>query len=179
MAAFTGQAIAIEPTITFAGEDNTNTGTYNASFPADGVGTSGAGRNFGIVFGSAIYADASGTAFTNTTIDDIITLTKDHEDGTPVGFDATISSNTVIINPTSSLNSGEAMILSVTDDWYYGSGGTKTQGSAYSSLTGYNLANTFTNEPYFGLVDYAFTAGTGFLDDNITNPNAAIPVLSD
>ena len=107
--------------------------------PPDGGEPFNASDNITVAFGAAIYADSAGTAFTNTTIDDIITFTSNNEDGNPVGFDATISGNTITVNPTANLTSGSRYALALSNGWYFGSGGTKTQGSAKQSFVTYGV----------------------------------------
>ena len=118
-----------EPTITYT--------------PADSAYITDNTSNITITASAAIYADTDGTAFTNTTIDDIATLKTDDESGTDIDFGATISGNTITIDPDSNLADG-VVYVALSDGWYYGTNPTKTQGSASNiSFTVDTTAPTF------------------------------------
>ena len=76
-----------EPTLTYS--------------PADDAHTNVNSTNITITASSAIYADSSGTAFTDTTIDDIITLKENDNNGDAIAKGVTISGNVITIDPTS------------------------------------------------------------------------------
>ena len=97
--------------------------------PADDAHTNVNATNITITASSAIYADSSGTAFTDTTIDDIITLKEDDNSGTAIAKGVTISGNVITIDPTSNLSDGDVYVA-ISNNWYYGNNPTKTQGTA-------------------------------------------------
>ena len=155
--AISATEVVVEPTMTFT--------------PADGASISIGSANFTVAFSDAVYATSTGTAFTNTTIDNIITLKSGHEDGAAVGFNATISGNTVTINPTNNLASGDAVFLSVSDGWYYGPNATKLQGSAETALVGYRMSGS-------GTYDYVFSGDTVLLADGLSDTNSDLHIAS-
>ena len=67
--------------------------------PANGSTVTDEDTNITINFTGAIYADAAGTAFTNTTIDNTIRLGTGRGLNN-IGFDATISGDNVTIDPS-------------------------------------------------------------------------------
>ena len=103
--------------------------------PTDGSFVSDASSNVTISFSGAVYADSSGTAFTDTTVDAVVSLYVGSSSGTAIPFDATIDNTTHVItlDPTSSLSDG-VVYVGLSNGWYYGSESTKTQGNAYSVL---------------------------------------------
>ena len=118
-----------EPTVTFT--------PANSAYITDNT------SNITIGSTAAFYASSGGTAFTDTTIDDIITLKTDDASGTDIGFNATISGNTITIDPDSNLADG-VVYVAISDGWYYGTNPTKTQGSASNvSFTVDTTAPTF------------------------------------
>ena len=101
-------------------------------------------ENFTVAFSEAIYADSSGTAFTNTTIGNIVTLKNNGPSGTDIAAAVTISGNTITINPTDDISPGSTYVyIGISDGWYFGSGGTKTQGTAEHIYTGNISFNTY------------------------------------
>ena len=128
--------------------------------PADDGHSNADSGNITITFGSAIYTNSTGTAFTDTTIDDIITLKEDDNSGTAIANDVTISGNVVTINPTNDLAEGDVYVA-LSNGWYYGANPTKTQGTAE------NITFTVdTTDPTISSIAYRATeAGT----ENFTN----------
>ncbi len=57
------------------------------------------------------------TRFTNTNIDDLITLKQTDKNGDDIAFDATISGNVVTINPTSDLSAGTVYVAVSDQHW--------------------------------------------------------------
>ena len=100
--------------------------------PADGTYNNSSSINVTISSTSALYSNTAGTLFTDTTIDNIVTLKTVDADGTDIAFDATISGNTITIDPTSNLADG-AVYVAISDAWYYGVNAIKTQGAASNS----------------------------------------------
>lgn len=61
------------------------------SFSSPGVGRiKDARANLTLTFNEAVYGDASGTAFTESTLDDLIDLRRDDESGADMPFTASI-----------------------------------------------------------------------------------------
>ena len=80
--------------------------------PADGETETDNATDITLTFGEAIKANASNTDFTDTSIDDILTLKEDSSGGTDIDFDATINSakTEITIDPTSNLADGNVYV---------------------------------------------------------------------
>ena len=100
--------------------------------PANNAHTNDNTTNITITATSTLYKDSSGTSFSNTDIDDIITLKEDDSSGDAIAFGATISGNVITIDPDSNLEDG-TVYVALSNGWYYGVNPTKTQGSTSSS----------------------------------------------
>ena len=139
--------------------------------PPDGANLLNDSDDIEITFSDSVYADSSGTDFTDDTIDALFTLKQDHPDGSAVAFDATISGNTVTINPTNDPASGAKMVLSLSDGWYHGSGVTKLQGSAQTILVGHDISGS-------NAYDYVFSADAGLLADGLPTPSSNLHIAT-
>ena len=141
---------AEHPTVFTRSEQITGISPFMPAFtPADGALTNSTSA-VSIAFSEGLYADATGTAFTNTTIDGIITLKQNNADGTAIPFDATVSGTTVTVTPTSAFSEG-AVYVAVSGNWYYGPGSTKSAGVADSArFTVDTTAPTMTIAPVSG-----------------------------
>ena len=101
--------------------------------PADNAYSTDNTIDITITASAALYADSTGTAFTDSgsnAIDDILTLKTTDENGTDIDFDATISGNTITIDPDNNLAEG-VVYVAISNGWYYGGYlNHKIQGSA-------------------------------------------------
>ena len=100
--------------------------------PANSAYTNDNTTNITITATSTLYKDSSGTSFSNTDIDDILTLKETNVSGDDIDFTATISGNTITINPDNNLADG-VVYVAISNAWYYGVNPTKTQGTASSA----------------------------------------------
>ena len=118
---------------------NTNGVTFSANAapsitytPTNNSHTNDNTINITIGSTSTLYSNSTGTTFTDTTIDDIITLKEDDASGDNIAFGATISGNTITVDPDSTLEDG-VVYVALSSAWYYGVNPTKTQGTASSA----------------------------------------------
>ena len=139
--------------------------------PATGTITNDASIAVSISSTGALYSSASGIAFTNTTIDDIVMLKTTNADGTNISFDATISGTTITIDPDSDLADG-VVYVGISDGWYYGANPTKTRGSA--SNASFTVDGTVPNAPT-GL-DLAAADDSADDDDGVTNETTGLTI---
>ena len=111
------------PTVAFKLGEVALTGTV-LSTDADG--------NIILTFSEPVYADASATAFTADTVDDVITLTEDDADGDAIAFAVTVTTSganankVVTVNPSSNLADG-VVYVAVSNAFYDAQG---NQGAA-------------------------------------------------
>ena len=94
--------------------------------PADGATVTDNTQNITLSFSEAIKKDASGTDFADADLAGILTLKSTDASGTDIAYAATISGNTITIDPTDDLADG-VVYAAITDGYYDGSG---NQGSA-------------------------------------------------
>ena len=99
--------------------------------PADGETETDNTTNITLTFAEAIKANASNTDFTDTSIDNILTLKRTNASGMNIGFDATINNakTQITINPTSNLPEG-AIYVAISNAYYNGDGNQGTMESA-------------------------------------------------
>ena len=127
------------------------TGPAQPTFdPLDNATVTNAGRNITLTFAEAIKADNSNNDFTDSTIDGILTLTRDNSSGSDIGFDATINSaNTIItINPTSDLPE-DVIYVGISNAYYYDANG--NQGTTASAT--FTVDTTGPAQPTFDPLD--------------------------
>ena len=133
------------PTVSFKLGDVALTGTV-VSNDSDG--------NIVLTFDEAVYADASKTAFTSDSVDDIITLSKTNADGDAIAFAATVTTSgtnankVVTINPSSNL--GDGVVYVAVSNAFYDTHG--NQGAATNA--------TFTIDTVVPTVSSASVKGT-------------------
>ena len=174
------------PTVAFKLGDVALSGTV-VSADSDG--------NIVLTFSEAVYADASTTAFTSDTVDDIITLTEDDADGDAIGFAVTVTTSgsnankVVTINPSSDLDDG-VVYVAVSNAYYdaqgnqgaaanvtftidttaptvsFKLGDVALTGTVYSNDSDGNIVLTFSEAVYADATTTAFTSDT--VDDIIT-----------
>ncbi len=109
-------------------EDGDATAPSPTFFPEDDAKVTNAGTDITLTFAEAIKSDGSGTDFTDSTVDAVITLKTTDSNGTAIGFDATIdpANKVITINPTADLAEG-AVYVAITDGYWDAAG---NQGSA-------------------------------------------------
>ena len=146
--------------------------TYN---PADSAYVGDNTTNITITASSALYADSSGTAFTDTTIDALITLKEDDASGDDIAKGVTISGNVITIDPNSNLEDG-TVYVAISNGWYYGLNPTKSQGTAS------NVSFTVdTAVPTVSSVVYRATEGgsNGFANAGLTDSFYSVVTFSE
>ncbi len=149
--------------------------------PANGDTTDNAETNVTLTFNEAIRADGSGTNFSNTTIDNILTLKKGSSGGDDIGFDATIDGamKVVTINPSSNLEEGDVYVAVSSSYWdAHGNRGSATSATfevdalssdaSLSTLTGTTSTDGST---FSGMLAIASFSGTK-TDYEVTVGNA-------
>ena len=100
--------------------------------PADGATVTDNTQNITLSFSEAIKKDASGTDFADADLAGILTLKSTDANGADITYAATISGNTITLDPTDNLADG-VVYVAITDGYYDGSG---NQGSvATASFT--------------------------------------------
>ena len=122
-----------------------------ASFsPVDGKITTDTDTDIVVSLTAPIYRASSATVFTDTTIDDIITLKSGTAAGTAIAFDATISGTTITISPDNDLADGDVYV-GISDGWYYGTNPIKSRGFSKSVIFTIDTTNpTLTVLPISG-----------------------------
>ena len=112
--------------------------------PADGETVTDNTRNITLTFNEAIKASASNVDFTDTTIDDILTLKTTNSSGEDIGFDATINSEKtmITIDPSANLADG-AVYVAISNAYYDGDGNRGSQSSATFTVNTSVAAPTF------------------------------------
>ena len=133
------------------------TGPAPAFDPEDGGTVTDAGANVTLTFDEAIKADASATDFDDSTIDAILTLTETDENGSAIGFDATIDSEKkiVTIDPSSDLSDGDVYV-EISSSYYDEHG---NQGSGANAT--FTVDATGVPPPAFSPDDGGTTADAG------------------
>ncbi len=103
--------------------------------------------NITLTFTKAIKSDASNTDFTNSSIDNILTLKKHNSAGDDIAFDATIDSakKVITINPTSNLPEANVYVA-ISDAWYDADGNQGEAASATFQMLYLRPAPTFSPE---------------------------------
>ena len=101
--------------------------------PADDTFVNVATDPLTITFSDPIYADSSGTAFTDETVANILTLNTKGPDGLGIGFDATIVDEVITLTPKDTLPN-DSIYFAISDAWYYGANAVKTQGTVQTAL---------------------------------------------
>ena len=133
------------PTVAFKLGEVALTGTV-LSNDADG--------NIVLTFSEPVYADNTATAFTDSTVDDVITLTEDDADGDAIGFAVSVTTSganankVVTINPTNDLEDG-VVYVAVSNAFYDAQG---NQGAATNA--------TFTVDTVVPTISTAAVNGT-------------------
>ncbi len=156
--------------------------------PPNGDTTDNAETNVTLTFNEAIRADGSGTNFTGTTIDNILTLKKGSSAGDDIGFDATIdgAKKVVTVNPSSNLEEGDVYVAVSSSFWdAHGNQGSATSATfevdalssdaTLSTLTGTTstdgstFSGTLDIESFTGTTtDYEVTVGNAVTHAKLT-----------
>ena len=106
---------------------------FSTSFsPAADVIEQDADTTITISFDRAVYADATGTVFTDTTLQNVVSLHTINADGKTIPFTASISADNmeIAVDPTNTLSDG-AVYVAMSDAYYDGDG---LQGDAASTI---------------------------------------------
>ena len=118
-----------------------------------------------ISFSDAVYSDsACANVLTSGTAGNITALKRNTSAGAvvahTVSYDDSGETNIITITPSSDLSQGDVLFVSLTDGWYYSSGGTCRQGVAESAtvtVDAVSPAPTFTIATTGGVVSEANT----------------------
>ena len=139
--------------------------------PANGAITNDASITVSVSSTGVLYSSAGGTAFTDTTVDNIVMLKTTNADGADIPFNATISGTTITIDPDNDLSDG-MVYVGISDGWYYGANPVKTRGSA--SNASFTVDSTAPVAPT-GL-DLAAADDSADDDDDVTDQTSGLTI---
>ena len=131
--------------------------------PVNGHKEQNPGTNITLTFAEALRKDATGTALEDADLASILTLAVDDENGTAIGFAATIddAKKVITLDPSSDLDAGTVYVAISADHW----DAAGNQGAAASA--------TFTVRPVKP-TDLTVTAGDTKLDLSWTAPAGTV-----